>query len=167
MRTILLIGMSVGLSAAAPTSNRAAVVGAVTDCRTIADSSTRLACYDSAVAALDTAATKKDIVVLDREEVRQTRRGLFGFALPKLPFFKGDDSKDTAPTEIVATVQSMRPLGYGKWRVVLDDGAVWDTTEVVRRDPHEGSKVRIKSAVLGSFMMNIDGAAAVRVRRER
>jgi hypothetical protein len=166
-KAMLLLGGVTVLVAAAPASDRSAVLKAVTDCRTVSDSAARLACYDSAVATLDAAATKKDIVVLDREEVKETRRGLFGFPLPKLPFFKGDEShKADMPSILLTTATSARAIGYGKWRIVIDGGAIWETTEpVLRHDPKEGSKIRIREGTMTNYFLSIDGDPAIRAKR--
>ncbi|HEX6865720.1 MAG TPA: hypothetical protein VF122_00670, partial [Caulobacteraceae bacterium] len=63
-------------------SDRPPVLQAVVDCRAIADSSARLACYDAAAARLDEAEAKGDVVVLDREQRQQARREAFGFTMP-------------------------------------------------------------------------------------
>ena len=169
MKRAFLLGSSACLLliGAAPPADRAGVLKAVTDCRAVSDAGQRLSCYDAAVARLDVATAKKDIVVLDREEVKETRRGLFGFPLPKLPFFRGDESqKEAAPAQIDAVATSARSLGYGKWRLVLDNGAIWETTEsVTRHDPKQGSKIRIKAGSMTNYFLSIDGDPSVRAKR--
>ena len=97
-------------------------------CKAIADGAARLACFDAASAKMQQAADAKEIVILDRAEVRRTKRSLFGFLLPKLPFFD-DDEKDEF-TNIESTFASVTPIGYGKyqfsdprWRHLGDHGA--------------------------------------------
>ena len=63
---------------------------AVLACRSETDPQARLQCFDRTSGALATAAQSGAVVVVDREEVRRTRRSLFGFSLPRLPFFRGD-----------------------------------------------------------------------------
>lgn len=166
-RTIVLLSGLGVLAAAAPASDRAAVLKAVTDCRALTDGAARLSCYDGAVGTLDAAAARRDIVVLDREEVKQTRRGLFGFSLPRLPFFKGDESqKADMPSELLTTAQGVRPLGHGKWRIVVEGGAVWETTEpVLRHDPKVGGKIRIRQGSMTNYFLSVDGDPAVRAKR--
>src|SRR5438128_11155624 len=62
----------------------------LTACRKLADPNEELLCYHREVSALEAALARKDIVVMDREDVRKTHRSLFGLNLPKLPFFVGD-----------------------------------------------------------------------------
>lgn len=141
------------------------------DCKAIADNSARLACYDRQVAALETAKSSGDLVVTDRATVREARRGLFGFSLPSLKIFGiGNDKQDAGNDEvkeIETTISAVRSFGYGQWRLTLPDGAVWEQTDTKRLviDPKSGSKIRIRQAAMGSFMANVDGQTAIRVRR--
>ena len=55
----------------------------------------------------------------------------------------------------------------GKWVMTTVNDAVWrqtDDTELFN-DPHAGSKVAIRRAMLGSFFCNVDGQSAVRCAR--
>ena len=144
----------------------------VTRCQGIADSAQRLACYDSSVAKLKTATEQRDVVVLDKDEVKKTRRSLFGFSLPDIPFFGGGDGDDDedAPEfkQLESTIVKVGSAGSGKWIMVLPDGAAWQYSEVNRRvEPEAGDSILIKRAALGSYMANIDGQNAVRVQRIR
>jgi hypothetical protein len=144
-----------------------AVVTAVVACRSLPEAE-RFACYERAAAALDLAIASNSIVVLDQESVRRTRRTLFGFDLPDLPFFGGkDDREDRAPREIVATVKSVRAAGF-EWLIELDTGAVWQTSESLRNlsPPREGAEVRIMKATAGGYMIQIR-SRRVRIRRVR
>ena len=151
-----------------------AVLQKIADCRTVVGDAARLACYDAAAAALGEATARQDIVVLDREAVRETRKGLFGFSLPKLPFFGGDRAdkagKEEAAreeiTEIDGVAALVRSVGYHQFRIILEDGAVWTTTEASTLDtPHVGSKIHIKRAALGSYLLKIDGGRALKALR--
>ncbi|HEY0628432.1 MAG TPA: hypothetical protein VGD23_03800, partial [Sphingomicrobium sp.] len=66
-------------------------VNALLACRNVTDSAERLACYDKAAATISDAVAKQDLVVFDREGVRKTKRGLFGFSIPNLGVFDDDD----------------------------------------------------------------------------
>ena len=57
-----------------------AAVTELLNCRNITDSAARLACYDKSAATIGEAVAKKDLVVMDRESVKKTKRGLFGFS---------------------------------------------------------------------------------------
>ena len=140
-------------------------------CRTITIDSERLACFDRQVGAMDAAAQRDEVVVLDKGELNKTRKTLFGFSFPKLPFLGCGDDKEDAPAEegvthIQAVIASVRSLGYGKWQIGLDDGAQWITTEAMTaRDPKVGQSIELKRAAMGSFMGKVDGGRAVRMKR--
>jgi hypothetical protein len=132
-------------------------------CKEIADPTQRLACFDAASAKIEQAADAKDIVILDRTEVKKTKRSLFGFQLPKIKFFD-DDEKDESNV-IETTFASVNEIGYGKYQFEIPDGGTWQTTEPSRRMLRVGQKVKIKRAAVGSFMMQADNGAYVRVKR--
>lgn len=138
---------------------------AVIACRQIADEKARLACYDAQVAALDTAQQTGQVVVADRKQVQEAERGLFGFSIPKSPL----TSSDAKPIDqIEATVSTARQYEYGRWRMTMDDGSVWeqvDSAETLAFDPRQGDKVVIKRAAFGSYKARIGGQPAIHVRR--
>lgn len=146
------------------------------DCRKIGDTAERLSCFDRESAALDEADRKKELTVMDKEDVRKTRRSLFGLNLSGLPFLgDGEDDNDVKKTEaekeaassITAKVASVRALGNGKWAFDLDDGAHWVTTEAITyREPETGGTVVIKKGMVGGYRASFDGSTRlVRVRR--
>ena len=80
--------------------NRPEVFNKLINCRGIADKDQRLACYDAAAGALEEAEKKKDLVVVDRKEIRETKNSLFGFTLPKIGLF-GDGDKDDEKLSLI------------------------------------------------------------------
>ncbi len=146
----------------------------VTSCQQVTDPAQRLACYDSSVAKLKTATEQREVVVVDKDQVRRTRRSLFGFSFPDLPRIFGgggggdDDADEPEFQQLESTIVKVGTPGNGKWIMVLPDGAAWQYAEVNRSvEPEAGDKILIKKAALGSFMANIDGQRAVRVQRIR
>jgi hypothetical protein len=170
-KNVAAIGCAVLLSTAAvgakPKAAGSPLVSAIADCQRRTDDATRLQCYDAAAAALIEASSSGKVVLVDREDVRKTRRSLFGFSLPKLPFFSGDDSAESQQDELTAKVAAAGSIGNGRYRVKLEDGATWETIEgwPTMTDPRSGDTVLIKRGALGSFMMRIAGQRAVRARR--
>jgi hypothetical protein len=132
-------------------------------CKDIADGAARLACYDAASAKMQQAAEAKDIVILDRAEVRKTKRSLFGFLLPKLPFF--DEQEQDEFTTIETTFASVTPIGYGKYQFAIPEGGIWETTETTQASLREGRKIKIKRGSVGGFLMQIGSGGYVRVKR--
>lgn len=159
---------AVGAVQAAPKDvGRAAVLKAVVDCRGIADSAARLACYDAAAATLDEAEAKGDVVVMDREQTRRARREAFGFTLPSLSIF----NRGEEPEKINHATYSVERAWKegGKWVVEMDTGAVWRQTDDIDllRAPHKGSVAEIKTGALSSYYMKIDGQLAMKARRDK
>jgi hypothetical protein len=165
----LVLASGSALAASAPKGpDRAALVKALSDCRAIADPTERLACFDKTAAALDEAQAKGDVVVVDRKQVHEVKRQAFGFRLDALSIFDRNGVKDTADEAITATVKSAYRNASGKWVVTLDSGAVWRQIddEELSREPHPGSNAKVRRAVLGSYMMNLDSQPGIRVHRD-
>ena len=76
-----------------------ALIQALSACRGVADEKARLACYDEASARLAEAVESKELVVLDRQEIKQTRRSLFGFSVPNIPLFRGEGGEQSSKLE--------------------------------------------------------------------
>jgi hypothetical protein len=138
-------------------------------CRSIADVTARVSCYDEQVDKLQQATAKNELVIMNKDDIKQTKRSLFGFTLPRLSIFgrsDGNDEERRADTQITAKAVSLRSMGYGKWSFTLEDGAHWETTEAVRGPQPKGNDtVVIKQGALGSYMAEFDGGRAVRVKR--
>lgn len=134
-------------------------------CRAVADPQQRLACYDREVAAMAAAEASNEIRVVDRAQVRSTRRSLFGLTLPDINIFGGD--ADDPMNEINGTIRSVTELADGKWAFTLEDGARWVQIDNRRLStyPRVGHTVRIRRAAMGSFLANIQRNTAIRVRR--
>lgn len=167
------MGLTLVLASPAPaqgTSDSAppALFSDLTRCRTITDDAARLTCFDAAATRLSDAADKREIVVLDQAEVRKTRRSLFGFNLPKLPFFgnnRDDRPEEPEFQEINSTVKSIRGLGYGKYSIAIAEGAVWQTTEPLRGSPSVGDSITIKKGLIGAYFLSVDGKRASKAMR--
>ncbi len=163
----LMMAASGALAAPPAAPGREPAVQMVLDCQKIADGAQRLACFDSAVAAMAQAETTGDLVTIDRAQRRAARHQAFGLALPSLAFLdRGEKSEEADRITAKVAAASLNP--YGKWIVKLDDGAVWRQTDdnEILRPPHPGSTVEIRKAMLGSFTMKVDGQFAVRVHRD-
>jgi hypothetical protein len=142
-----------------------ALLQALAACRGVADEKARLDCYDGASARLAEAVDKKELVVMDRQEIRETRRSLFGFSVPNIPLFRGESGGDDGKLETV--IAGASSLGSGKWQIRLEDGAVWQTNEtrLGLADPRPGQKIVIQRGTLGNYFLRINGQRGVRGRR--
>ena len=154
-------------------TDRPQVVVALTNCQTIADEKLRVACYDREVAAFDAAERDRKIVVLDQQQVKTTRRSLFGFALPALKMFGGgsadDPSKANEEANVLDTVvTAVARQGDGQVAFTVEGGARWvqaddRTLSLVRVRP--GTKVSISKGAFGSYFAAFERAITIRVHR--
>ena len=156
---------AVGVAQAAPA--RAPAVQAVIECQSVTDGGQRLACFDKTVAGMAQAEAKGDLVTIDREQRRAVRRQAFGLILPSLAMFDRGERPEEAD-RISAKVKSATPGAFGKWTIILDDGAVWRQIDDDRlgRAPHSGSTAAIRKGALGSYFMTIDGQTPIQVHRD-
>lgn len=164
----ILVAASTAASARQATGPaRPELLSGLVECRTLADSGQRLACYDRAAAALDSAERAGDVVVVDRAQVAAARRQAFGFSLPSLALFDRGDRVE-AITEIETTLTRGTQLGDGTWVFTLADGSSWrqiDTGRATFRN-RPGQPVRVRMASMGSFMLTVDRSPAIRVKRQ-
>lgn len=168
-----LVGASVLAAASAaqakdPTEQgRAAAFQAVLDCRKLTDDSARLACYDAAAAKMGEAATRGDIVVIDRAQASAAHREAFGLHVPSLSFV----TKALKPDEVnrvEGVVDSARADINGRWTFVLEGGQIWrQISGDLYKPPKHGSKVAIRHGSLDSYLMNVDGQPSIKVHRDQ
>ncbi len=134
-------------------------------CQTITEDAARLECFDTAVGSMVTASEAGDVQVVDREDMRQTRRSLFGFSLPNLGIFGGDD--DEEEELFTTTITNVRYFSRRHAQFTTEEGAVWEMKNIPRRlrtiDP--GDSVEFKEATFGYFFVRIDGQMGVKGRR--
>jgi hypothetical protein len=156
-------GQTAGAAADAPPR----AIRSLLECRSIADAGVRLACFDREAAAFDVAVRERNVVVADREAVKEARRGLFGLTLPSISLFGRDDDERVRVDAIEAKITETRKGPDRNWRFVLEDGSRWAQTDArtFAREPRPGMAIAIRKAAAGSFFGNVDGQVAVRVRR--
>lgn len=141
-------------------------VNALLACRAITDSDQRLACYDKAAATIGDAVAKRDLVVFDRESVKRTKRGLFGFSIPNLGIF-GDDDDAVEIKQIDGEIASTAMNADGGYIFRLNDGSRWSQTDSkpIALSPQSGDKVVVKKGALGSYFMSVGKQPSVKVKR--
>lgn len=152
---------------AAPQTQRPETLERLMACRAVSDDAARLTCYDAAAGALETAERQGEVVVIDRAVVNETRRDLFGFEMPSLPrLFQQEGVADIDAIE--TTLERSSRNAEGRWVFRLADGGVWRQidTERVRFDNEAGQPVRVRKAMMGSFLLTVGDSRAVRVRRQ-
>lgn len=172
MTRIVAICMALALALpaageAAKPQKRAEAFDAMIACRAIADQAERFACLDRTSAALEAAANAGDLVVVDRQQIRETKKTLFGFDLPNLTRIFGDDDKGGEVQSVEGKVASAYTDQDGRWVVRLADGALWRQIDsnVLGLRPKPGMDVKINRGVLGSYKMAIAGQPSIKARR--
>lgn len=106
------------------------------------------------------------VKIIDSVEIDQTRRRLFGFTLPKVPIFSGDDGAELDLLE--STITSVRGVGRGIWHLRIAEGnTLWrvESNSVSMRAPKVGDTVIFKSATVGTYFVRISGRKGVRGSR--
>lgn len=133
-------------------------------CQAIAEDAARLACFDSAVGGMVAASDAGDVQVIDREDVRETRRSLFGFSLPKISLFGDDEEEEELFT---TTVASVRYTSSRSARITTAEGAVWEMNNIPRnrREFEPGDEIEFKEASLGFYFLRIGGQTGVKGKR--
>jgi hypothetical protein len=144
-----------------------AIYTALLDCRNIAEPQQRLACFDAKAEALAAATAQHSIIITDREELRKTRRNLFGFTIPQSGLLASGDGQDDEIKRFETTVTTARRNREGEWVVVLATGGTWEQTDAreLALAPKANQKVVITRGALGTFFVSIDGQTPLRMRR--
>lgn len=170
--TIGAFSLSCDVMAQVQTSERSTLLNALSDCRAMTDSAARLDCFDRTADALDTAERQGELVVMERQQIREARRQLFGFSAPALPalFSRGGDGADREP-EVDSVETTLLGAGQdheGKWTFRLADGSEWRQIDSapVRFQNRNGTDVRVRRASLGSYLLTAGKSRAVRVKRQ-
>ena len=164
---LVAVGVVFGSPVAAQQSNaeRPDLLADLQTCSAIEDPARRLACFDRAAASLLAARDSGEVRVVDREEVQETRRSLFGFTLPKLGIFgAGDDEK---LDELESTITGVSRIGRNGYRIRIEEGSIWQIDSVPSRlrTPKPGDVIVLKKASLNSFFIRIAGQIGVKGRR--
>lgn len=144
------------------------LIDALERCLTITDGAARLACTDVAARRLVDASRRKDVVIVDRDEMQNTRKSLFGFTLPRIGLFgKGGPDSGEEVDRLEAVVARVAMAGYGKIAFTLESGARWTTTDAWADPlpPKPGATLIIKRGAIGSYMVSVKGGRSVRAMR--
>jgi hypothetical protein len=144
-----------------------AYLAALKACQSEADAAVRLACFDKAAATILAASEQGNLRMVDREEVRRTRRSLFGFSLPDFGLFGGrddDQPREEKIEQLETTIAKVRASDNGGWIIVTAEGAVWRVDNVPARllSPKVGQPLEIRSGALTSYFLRINGQPGVR-----
>ena len=145
---------------------RAPVLDAVLACRAQTDPQARLACYDAAAGRLEQAQSSGDVVVVDRAQVRQARRTLFGLTLPSIDLFDRGPSAEADRVDAITSTIAGSSVGRDSHTTFrLADASVWRQVENEYVRARVGDAARVERGMLGSFFMSIGSQPRVRVQR--
>lgn len=165
----LITAFGAGSAAAQTIPSEPDYMGDLKVCRAIADDRERLACYDAKIGNILTANEAGDVRIVDREDVRRTKRQLFGFSIPAVGILAGDDKDEDVDKDALftTTIASARALPNGGWRFTTAEGAVWEINSPMRRIApiKPGDPVEFKKAALGSYFIRIAGQVGVKGKR--
>ena len=160
-----------------------AIVRSMQECARIDDPSARLQCYDGnfrsssvidqrpSVANVPATPPVQAPPIASQTPVIGSSDEPQGFGAESVKSedrFKSPAETGKGVDEIRTRILAVSRREPGKYMVTVEDGAVWVFTDAVARTfrpPRQNALVEIKRASLGSFLMVVDGQAAVRVRR--
>lgn len=164
-----VIAAGFALPASAQDAKDQDYLGSLKECQTLTDNTARLACYDGAVSAMVTATNDGDLQIVGREEVKKTRRRLFGFSLPDIGIFGKGDGKDDELDELESVVTSVRRVNGDTFIFEIEEGGQWQITNAPMRliAPKTGDKVVFKKAAMGTYFVRFNNQIGVKGRRIR
>lgn len=152
----MLLGSSLALAEEAQPP-----LAALQACRAIAEDAARLACFDRAEAAFDSAVKEKSVVVVDRATLKRARERQFGMAKREDPVFT--EAKLPEPRRLQAKLLSVQPAG-AFLLLAVDGGGLWQTTEAALAPPRPGTMLVIEKGAMGGYFISYSGRG-VRARR--
>ena len=161
-----LAALALVIPAAAAAQDGPSEVQRVVACRTIADDTERLACYDREAGALSELVESDEVVVVSKEQAQAAQREVFGFSTPNFAGLLGDEDK---VKDVEFSIKRAQYNAYDKLLVEAEDGSVWLQIDDRRigSTPKSGTVVTVRRATLGSFEMEIKGRRSFKVRRLR
>ena len=173
-RVVMGIGMALACIGTAAVAQDAGVdpsaeyVGSLKECQSIQDNAARLACFDRAVGAIVAANDAGEVRIVDREDIRDTRRQLFGLSVPDVGVLKRDEGESAEMDDLFETsIASVSYLSHKKLRFTTAEGAVWEINNAPRtlRTVEAGNPVKFKKASFGYYFARINGQTGVKSKR--
>ena len=169
MRKLSLFAATALMAASGPAWARPIPAGnprsvqSLLDCRSIADSAQRLACYDKAAGTIAEAINRKDLVLIDKERATAAKRSLFGFSVPDFAGLLGGGDIQ----QVEGVVAGVGNNADGGWTIKLADGSLWTQTDdtPVALPPRHGDKVIVKRGTLGSYFLRLGNQPGFKVKR--
>lgn len=137
-------------------------------CAAIADSLSRLACFDELARTVQARRGGRDrdpsqaTTPVTRPVERQAQ-----FGLDQRQIRAQDPTVEQPIEQITAQVATIQMFGPGYWTLNMADGSVWRTTELVPsfRPPRAGQSVVVRKGVLGGYLLEVGNQTAMRINR--
>lgn len=164
--TALIIAVTgTAVARTVPNTGTPVSVQQLLDCRGVADSAQRLACYDRQAAAMGQAIASKELVVIDKARASQAKRSLFGFSVPNFGGLFGGGEDDIK--QIESTVAGTSRNADGGWVLKLADGSTWSQVDdaMLGLPPRRGDKVIVKRGLMGSFYLELAKQPGFKAKR--
>jgi hypothetical protein len=119
-------------------------------CTRLVDDVARLSCYDAALGAAKPPAAQQSGVVKTDDAHAQAKFGDDGRLHPQ--------AKSDLPKNLTAQVQQVAPLANGLYRLALDNGQVWRTSQADSSLAFKANDmVTISRLVLGGYEISLAG----------
>jgi len=168
MRYILALLALTSAGAAAAQETRPEELNQAYACRSIADATERVACYDRAIDEILAAEQQGRFVAVDRGRVEAVEREAFGFDLPSIASLLPGRGADDNLQRLELEVERVVTLGDGRKLFVMTDGQRWLQVEgEAAHNVRAGDAITIRRAALGTFLLTSErGGAGHRVRRQ-
>ncbi len=159
--------MMIIVSGCLGTSVQAQSLDTLKSCARISGESERLACYDTAVAAID-ATLAAELATRKREAearameakrlaaIKAEQDKIDSFGAGNLPKASQPASMTATADEIKAKIDTILSTGYDRIVVMLDNGQIWSQTEGKSLGTVKpGDEVEVKRGALGSYRMRL------------
>jgi hypothetical protein len=122
------------------------------DCRTIADPSARLACYDA-----------RD----NQPAAPVTRQPAVASQPQSQPFTPQPARPIVETTSREGAIAAIAPLRRGLFRITLADGRLFDTATSDDLPPAVGTAIKLRRSVIGTTFLDAPGLSPITVRPVR
>jgi uncharacterized protein (UPF0548 family) len=143
----------IGLAFGAEAAPHGPMIQALYDCRTLADDAAQLACFKTAVDALQKAEQQRHVVIVDREAAHANQARDFGAKKTTLEKALQPTKGEKRLSYLALKLDHAQRLGDGRLVFVTEDGAVWRQKD--QRDlpdePAKGSTLEVRRSVFGVY----------------
>ena len=172
LKRLLAVALSMGVSATAgaqaSSPGSQPIVDRLLACRSVTVPAARLECFDRESKGLSGAIQRRDLALIDRDDLERSRRTMFGFTSPDHKMMERAIRRPAAaPLNHDGVVRSVSALTFGHYAITLADGAVWRNVDLLDSSPPVGVPVHIDRTPFGAYLLkmpNFTGVHAVRMR---